>query len=134
MASMTDYLETELLTHVVGEGAVFPQPANLYVALFTASPTDTGSTTNEVADASAYARTGPIVWNSEAAGVVTNNGDITFPTATGSWGTVTHVGITDSNTHAAVNMLFHGALTASKTIGNGDTFKIADTDLSITFD
>ena len=56
---------------------------------------------------------------------------ITFVTATASWGTITHVGIFDKVTGG--NLLFHGALTASKAVGNGDTFKFNANELDLTF-
>jgi hypothetical protein len=46
-----------------------------------------------------------------------NNIAITFPTATGSWGTVTYFGIYDAST--AGNLVGYGALTSSQTISSG---------------
>ena len=48
----------------------------------------------------------------------------------GSWGTVTHFAIFDAAT--AGNLLFHGILTASKTVNDGDVFRFTATSLSIT--
>ena len=42
--SFSDYLENKILDHVF-KGTVFTQPANLYVALFTAGPNDVGGGT-----------------------------------------------------------------------------------------
>ncbi|MGB2469903.1 MAG: phage tail fiber protein, partial [Flavobacteriales bacterium] len=42
--------------------------------------------------------------------------------ATGAWGTITHFGIFDASSSG--NLLYHGALTASKTIATGDVLKI----------
>ena len=50
--------------------------------------------------------------------VANENGAITFPAPTASWGVVTGTGIFDAATGG--NMLFYGALTISKTINNGD--------------
>jgi len=65
-------------------------------------------------------------------GQTSNNGAITFPSPTASWGTVTHFGIFDAASSG--NLLFHGALTASKTINSGDaapSFQAAQ--LAVTF-
>lgn len=55
-----------------------------------------------------------------------NGADITFDTATGSWGTVTHWFVADAASSG--NVLACGALTASKTPGNTDavTFAVGD--------
>ena len=39
--SMSDFLENAVLLHVT-KGASYTQPTNLYLALFTAAPTDAG--------------------------------------------------------------------------------------------
>lgn len=139
MSAMSDYLEDKFRRHIF-KATSYTMPTVLAIALHTSDPTDTGSTATEVANSNAYARTtlNPSAgsnWTLDGTdnGKVTNASDITFPTATGSWGTITHVGIWDSATYGGGNMLFSGALTASKTIGNGDVFKFLTGDLSITF-
>jgi len=68
--------------------------------------------------------------SASADGVSANAADITFPTATASWGTVTHVALMDTVT--AGNVVMHSILDASKTVGSGDTFKINAGDLDVT--
>jgi hypothetical protein len=51
-------------------------------------------------------------------GLTDNAADITFPTPTANWGTITHFAIFDASSSG--NMLFHGALAQSKTVNNGD--------------
>lgn len=64
-------------------------------------------------------------------GQTQNTAEIAFAQAgSGGWGTVTHIGLFDASTSG--NLLFHGALTASKTVDENDTFKIAAGDLVIT--
>ena len=46
--------------------------------------------------------------------------------------TVTHIGVYDHV--SAGNLLFHGALSSSKAVDAGDTFKIAIGDLDISLD
>jgi len=55
---------------------------------------------------------------------------VEFDQATGSWGTISHVGLLDAITSG--NLLFYTDLTTSKTIENGDIFKIAAGSLSVT--
>jgi len=47
---------------------------------------------------------------------------------------ITHWAIIDNAAHGAGNMIWHGALTASKVIGDGDTVQIAIGDLDLTSD
>lgn len=137
---MSDYLEVEIRKHIFRTGS-FTKPTTLRVALATAATTDaqTGATITEVANSNSYARTGPdpldANWTgaSSTDGLTDNAAAITFPTATGSWGTVSHIAIVDSATHGAGNSLLHGALTASKTVGNGDVFQFAIGALDVTF-
>jgi hypothetical protein len=71
-----------------------------------------------------------VTFGAPSNGVATNNADVTFPTATGSWGTITHVGVHDASTTG--NLLYHASLTTSKTVGSGDVFKISSGNLSVT--
>lgn len=131
--AMSNYLENKLQDHVLG-GPDYARPATVYVALFTADPGETGAT-GEVSGGS-YARAAvtnnSTNWPAASGGVKSNGTTITFPTATASWGTITHMAIFDAAT--AGNMLYHGALSASKTVGNGDTFDFPAGNISITFD
>lgn len=126
MAAASDYLENALINAVLRNTA-YTSPTTVYAALFTTATTDAGGGT-EVSGGS-YARTA-VTFGAPTDGSTSNTADVTFPTATGAWGTVTHVAIYDAAT--AGNMLFHGALTASKTVNSGDTFKFATGDLTIT--
>lgn len=136
MSAMSDYLEGELIKHIFRTGS-FTKPTNLAVGLFTAAPSDSGGGT-EVSGGS-YARantnTDPLDanWAAPAGGngVTSNVSTITFPTPSGSWGTVTHFGIFDAD--SAGNLLFWGALTTSKTINSGDTVSFAAGQLQVTF-
>lgn len=131
--SKSDYLELELLDHVLG-GADYSRPATVYVALYTVAPTDTGGGT-EVTGGS-YARVAvtnnDTNWPAAAAGAKANGTEITFPEATGDWGEVVAFAILDAA--AAGNFLYWADLTVSKTINSGDTAKFAVGDLDVTED
>jgi hypothetical protein len=128
MAEMSNYLENAMINAVL-RATTYTSPANVYVALFTSDPTDAGSGT-EVSGGS-YQRTAA-TFGSPSNGVTTNSGAITFPTATGSWGTVTHIGIMDASTSG--NLLFHTALDTSKSVSSGDIFTISTGNLSVTLE
>lgn len=83
-----------------------------------------------------YARKLHNNWNIAASKATNNNGAITFATATASWeAAVTHFIISDSiDAVLEGNIIIHGALGASKLIGNGDTLNFADEALDIVID
>ncbi len=133
MGAFTDYLENKMLGHLFG--TAYTAPTTVYMALSTTTPTDAGGNVTEPSGNS-YARVAignnSTNWNAASGGTVTNKTAITFPEATGSWGTVTHFVLYDAAT--AGNALIWGALTASKAIGTGDTASFAAGALSISLD
>ncbi len=126
MAEMSNYLENAMINAVL-RNTSYTSVATIYVGLHTADPTDAGTGT-EVSGGS-YARTA-VTFGSPSNGVTTNSAAVEFPQATGSWGTVSHIGIWDASSTG--NLLFHTALDTSKTIETGDIFKIASGSLSVT--
>ena len=128
MAEMSNFLENALLNATLN-ATTYTAPATVYVSLWTSDPTDAGSGT-EVSGGS-YARTAvSFATASGTSGSVLNDADVTFPTATASWGTVGWIGINDAATFG--NLLYHTALDTSKTIDSGDIFKISTGNLSVT--
>lgn len=125
MGTLSDYAENALLKHISTEAAYSPA-ATIYLALCTADPTDaaTGASMNEAANANSYARTA-ITFGAAASRRVTQSATVTFPTATGSWGTITHWAVVTSNTYGSGNVLAHGALNASQAIVNGNVPSVA---------
>lgn len=127
MAEMSDYLEVALLNATLN-GTAFTAVNDPYVSLHTADPTDAG-TGAEVTGGS-YARTAAsFATASGTSGLVATDADVTFPTATASWGTVGWIGLWDAASGG--NMLYHTALDASKTIDSGDIFKITTGNLTV---
>src|SRR6056300_150421 len=126
MAEFSNFLENALINATL-RATTYTSPATVYVSLYTSDPTDADSGT-EVSGGS-YARTSA-AFDAPSNGVTQNTSDVTFPTATASWGTVTHVAIHDAA--SAGNMLFHTPLDTSKTIDTGDIFKITSGNLTVT--
>ena len=131
MGSFSDHWENEILDHIFGKGSY--TPPTIYVGLSTTDPLDNGSGLSEPSG-NGYARvaTSGASWTASSGGSLSNAGDISFPQATGSWGTITHFVLFDAA--SAGNMLAHGALSQSKTITSGDTAKFAAGDLDVTLD
>lgn len=133
MGSFADYLEEALLEHSVGK-VTYAIPT-VFIALSDADPTDTGGSINEpVGNGYTRVTTDGATWNNATAagGAIDNASDITFPEATGTWGTIAFFALFDAGT--AGNMLMHGSVSPSKLIQNGDTAKFAAGDLDITLD
>lgn len=126
MAEMSNHLENALINATL-RATTFTSPATVYVSLHTADPTDAGTGT-EVSGGS-YARQSA-TFAAPSNGASATNADVTFPQATGNWGTVTHIGIWDALTTG--NLLYHTQLDASKAIDTGDIFKIASGSLTVT--
>ena len=125
---MSNFLENALLNATLN-ATTYTAPANIYVSLWTSDPTDAGSGTEVSTVGTGYARTA-VTFAVPSNGVTTNDADVTFPTATASWGTVGWIGINDAITGG--NLLYHTALDTSKTIDTGDIFKISTGNLSVT--
>tara|TARA_R100001377_G_scaffold34412_2_gene18940 strand:+ start:4144 stop:4524 length:381 start_codon:yes stop_codon:yes gene_type:complete len=123
--SFTNFLETEILDHVFG-GNAYTAPSNLYLGLYTGAPSDTGGGTE--LSGSGYARLAMAM--SVSGNLATNSAAEEFATATGSWGTVSHVGVFDAATSG--NLMAYGTLSASKAVATGDVFRIPAGDLDIT--
>ena len=132
MAGKSDFLELEVLDHILGNAA-YPAPATVHIGLYTAAPTDAGGGT-EVTGGS-YARAAvtnnATNWPAAAAGAKANGTAITFPAPTANWGVIVAFGIFDAAT--AGNLLYWGLITPNKTVNNGDpapSFAIGDLDVT----
>lgn len=119
MSQMSDYLEGQIRAHIF-RTATFTKPTGLTIHLYTAAPGETGGGTEVSGGSYASQSLNPLDANWTAAsstdGLTDNASQITFPTPTANWGVVTHVAIKDQS----ANYLLYGALTASKTVNNGD--------------
>lgn len=138
MSNTSTYLQTARLNQTL-RGMVYVPPTNLYVALFTADPTDGDASANEVA-APWYARvatgtaTGwgaPVTVDSTGEdGMQSSNlGQLTFGAVTGAQVTITHVGVMDAANGG--DLLYHVPLAAPKILQVGDVLQFAPGDLTV---
>jgi hypothetical protein len=125
--SLSNEFETRILQWALTTGSP-TRPTAWYIGLYTDNPGETGAGTE--ISGNGYARES--VTFTVSGDTASNNADIEFSTATGSWGTITHIAVLDALTSG--NVIAYGALSASKAIGNGDIFRIAFGDLDITLD
>ena len=139
MSKFSDYTELNVLQTTL-RGIAFPVPSNIFIALFTADPTDANLTAGEVQTAAipAYARVnaagaGAIAtgWAAPANGVTSNANVITFQANNGGGAvTVSHIGIYDALTVG--NLLYHAPLVSSKTLLVGDVLSFGIAALTVT--
>ncbi len=126
----SDYLANTLLDFAFRNQA-FAQPS-INVALCTATITDsdTGSTITE--PGGNYARVDFATWNASSGGQSDNNGDITFPTPSVDWATVTYSALLDASTLG--NLLIYATATPNQAPLTGDPVKIPSGDFIVTMD
>lgn len=129
MAAMSNFLENEILNLVL-RGIGYSGGSTVYAALYT-TPTDDSGGGTEVAGGG-YARTTVPTFGPASGGVCSNSANVQFPAASASWGTVTHFALWDAPTGG--NLLYHGELTAPKTINAGDTFVLPPGNITISHD
>lgn len=127
--SKTDAFEARLLDHLFEGGATPALTAlsTVYVALYTAVPSDSAAGTEVVG--SSYVRQAlPAANWSRTGSSVSNTADIDFPVVTGSAYTVVGWAIMDASTSG--NQLYWGD-TVSTTMNVGDTPQFAAGTISI---
>lgn len=128
--SKTDYAENKTLDHITGKSNW--AAITCRVALFTAAPSDAGGGTEVSGGSYARVTTAAGDWDAASGGATANANPITFPTASASWGTVTHFALFDAASGG--NMLRWGALGTPKAIGSGDTASFPAGSLDLTED
>jgi hypothetical protein len=129
MAALSDHAEALLLDWLMTNGSA-TRPTAWYVGLYTAAPSDSGGGTE--VSGNGYAREAvTFAAATSPGGTTSNTGAVSFTASGGDWGTITHIGIHDAVSGG--NLLWHGAMTASKTVADGDTleFSIGNIDLTI---
>lgn len=135
MSALTNFAEDKFLNSWFRTLAAY-KPSAIYLGLLTAVADAEAGTVTEVSGGS-YARQQIVQadasWNAPTnvggAQTITQVNAINWPTATASWGTVTHVGVYDAVTGG--NLLMVMALVQSKTIGSGDSYSFPAGQVSI---
>ena len=132
----TTYLENKILSFIFKNNAgSFSSPGDsIYVGLATAvSDAEAGSLTEAAFGSYARQQVTASNWTLTSASgdtqTIKNAANIEFPASTGTNNTITHAFIVDASSSG--NILFVGALDASKTIATGDVFRINTNNLTI---
>ena len=128
MGSLSNAGATLIMNHLFN--AAQSVGSTVYLALCTGTYTPatadgyTGASCSEVANANGYARKA-ISFGAASARRITQDAQVDFDTASGSWGTVTHWVIVTSATYGAGTVLAHGDFTASFSPVTGNTPRVA---------
>lgn len=127
MASTTDYLEAAIINAVL-RNTSYTSPTTVYVSLHSSATNDAGG--GAELSGNGYARQS-CAFDAPGAtdGLTQNTSAVTF-SASGAWSAATHFAIWDASTTG--NMLFHSALDASRTAGDGDDLVFAAGALTVT--
>lgn len=126
--AFSTYLGNALLNEML-KNTNFAPLATVYVSYHTGDPGLTGA--NEVSGNNyARASVASADWGTVSGKTVSNANAITFNQASGSQGTITHVGIWDALTTG--NFLCGGALTTPVVVSSGNTPQFAVGDLDVT--
>ncbi len=133
--AISGYLRDKIVNHIF-RSAIFAKPFVLFVALYTAMPSETEAGTEVTGGGYARVGYGPLnsFWSAPSAGDGTteNLSDVTFPVPSAPWGFVIGYGILD----AAVggNLLMYATLDTPRTVGTGSNPRFAAGALTATFD
>jgi hypothetical protein len=128
MSALSDYAEKLLIDWSLTTGAA-TRPTAWYVALYTAAPSDSGGGT-EVSTGGYSRKSVTFAAGTSPGGTTSNTNTVTFTASGAAYGTVSHIGIFDAST--AGNLLWHGAMTASKTVNDGDTLEFSIGNINLT--
>jgi hypothetical protein len=126
--SLSDFSEAKILNYMFHATAWTP---TIYVGLSTADPGEAAVTLAEPSG-NGYARvaTATGTWTTATAGALENATEITFPTASGSWGTITYVCLFDALTSG--NMLGSGSIGSQDITTGIARFAAGALDISLT--
>lgn len=145
MSSFTNYLNVQVLDQLFG-AQDYAESGTLFIALSTGTDTgnlEGGTGFNEPPTASGYDRVSvtndKTTWSNATTAdpsVVQNDIVISFPQASGPWGTVDYFGIWDRTGVGADsgNLLAFGVLDTPRGVVANDTVSFAASNLTITLD
>jgi hypothetical protein len=127
--SFSNTAETLVLDWLLTTGTA-TRPTAWYLALFTTDPAEDASGTEVSTSGTAYVR--KVAAFTVTGNTASNSAAIEFPTATATFGTVSHVGVFDALTSG--NLIAYAALATAKVIDTGDVLRVPLGDLDITLD
>lgn len=123
----TNFVSNGVLNFLLN-GSLSLYTSTLYVGLFKADPTAAGILTSEVSG-NGYTRRS-IDFTDSTAKTSSNSAVVTFPVATGNWGTITYLGLLTAQSGGS--MLFYTPLSAARIVNINQVLKIKANAITIT--
>lgn len=134
--SFSNWFENIVMNHIFGKS--IHSATTMYIGLCSSNPGEdaTGNNCHEMPNSNGYARVGASSssWSSSSGGIIYNSATITFPNATGNWGTVTHFVLCNSGSWGGGNVLLYGVLDASRYITKYSVPRFDPWELSVSLD
>jgi hypothetical protein len=127
MADLSNYLEGAFAEALRGggNGTSFTAPTAVYVKLHTGDPGEAGTS-----NASSETDRQEIEFGAASDGVITSTVDVEWTAWDAGSETISHISGWDHV--SAGNCLWKGDLAAPKSVSNGDTFRLASGDVTLT--
>ena len=129
--SFSNYTENALLDHIFDDPAYSPA-ANVFIALYTATPNDAGGGTEATFGSYARQSTAAADWDAASGGSKTNANTVSFPESTSGSETITSFGLIDASSGG--NLLAYGDLTAEQLVTTGSTLLFTAGNLTVNLD
>lgn len=132
MSNLSDFGERKFIDYALRRQ---PRPAATYYLGLSTTPfsesDDASAAYAREPSGNGYARTAIKFTSASNRSIKNNNSTVTFPQATGPWGTVAYWGIFDGPSSSA-NLVALGNLTGAVPVGDGTVFFIATGDIEVT--
>ncbi len=129
---MTNYARDKTLDFLAGNVS-FTSPSSLFLGLSTTAINAGGSTATEPVGSS-YSRVQIVndksSWSYASSGCLLNSASIVFTESSGSWGTITYVGMWDAATSGSI--WFYQALPASKIVQSNTVVSFSASSIAMT--
>ena len=124
MSAFSNEMEAKIVLHFL-VGTTQTASTNLYLALFTADPGESGFASE--ATYTGYTARQPITFTQiDGSGNTMNDGAVSFPANTGTTQVIRYAAVYDTSVPGTGTMVIHGQLAADKTLDNGDVLAFAD--------
>ena len=131
--ALSDSFEASVLNYLFTTNTPSPaRPTSWYVGLFASGNEPTDSSGGTEVSGYNYSRVGSVAFSVSGTSPTTasNDATLTFPTASGSWGTITACAIFDASSGG--NLIAYSTLSNSKAISANDILQISAGQLSCT--
>jgi len=124
--SASNYLEDKLLAATL-TATTYTSPANVYVALYSTTPTDSSSGTELTGNG--YARQLTTFTVNTGNGIANSSSTATFTASGGNWLPALGWAVTDASSSG--NILYYSTLSPSQTVLNGNSLTIGTGNIQI---